>query len=275
MKRWWKSFRRMFVMRAEISKTADYGFFMLAVVTILVAYHLTAYSDTNKLFPRWDQLWEGVKKIITDPVTGDHFLWEDTLASFGRILPAIGLSAVIGVTLGMYMGLYAPVKSFTERILTFFGGIPANAVMVIFMAYLGFELKMFVGVIAFGIMMMITKAVYFAVKAIHNEEIYSLKMLGCSNTEIIWSILFYQILPQILAAVQATFSPAFIFVISAEWISANVGFGYRFMMFKRTARMELIIPYVFYLGLLNVLILGIFSILERVLCPWYVKEDNS
>jgi len=274
MQRVWKSLRPIITIRGEISQRQGQIIFVLALITIASVYSALAYSDTDKILPTWDKLWIGVGKVITDPATGDHYLWEDTFASFGRILPAIGLSSLIGIIIGMYMGVYGAAEAFLSRILTFLGNIPANALMVVFFSYFGFGLKMYIAVIISGTVSMIALSVYEAVKAIGSEEIYQLKMQGASSSEIVWSVLFWQVLPHILTAVRATFGPALIYTIAAEWISASDGFGYRIMMFKRSARMELIFPYVAYLGLLGIFTQTVFKFAERILCPWYEKGDK-
>jgi len=269
-----KTFKPLFVIRGSVSQRWQIAIFFIAILSIVIGYSLLAYDKDNRLLPTWSMLFAGLQKIITDPVTGDHYLWEDTIDSFCRIIPAVGIASVIGIVIGMYMGVYAGAEAFFSRILTFIGNIAPNAIMVLFIVYFGYQFKMYVAVIVFGIFTMIAKTVFEAVKEISDEEIFSLKSLNASSSEIVWTVLFPQVLPQIITAIHQAIAPAIIYVISAEWVSGSSGFGYRFSMFSRSGRLELTFPYLLYLGAIGVLTLAIFNLTTRLLCPWYRKETK-
>lgn len=269
-----KIFKPLFVIRGTVSRRWQIAIFFLAILSIIVGYSLMAYDKDNRLLPTWGKLLAGLQNIITDPVTKDHYLWQDTIDSFSRIIPAVGIASLIGIVIGMYMGVYAGAEAFFSRILTFLGNIAPNAIMVMFLIYFGYKFQMYVAVIVFGIFTMIAKTVFEAVKEIGDEEIFSLKSLNASSSEIVWTVLFPQVLPQILSAIQQAFAPAIIYVISAEWVTGSSGFGYRFSMFSRSGRLELTFPYLLYLGAIGVITLAVFNLLTRILCPWYRKETK-
>ncbi len=269
-----KTFKPLFIIRGTVSQRWQIAIFFLAILSIIVGYSLMAYAKDNKLLPTWDMLFVGLKRIITDPETGDHYLWEDTINSFSRIIPAVGIASVIGIVIGMYMGVYVAAEAFFSRILTFISNIAPTAIIVLFIVYFGYQFKMYVAVIVFGIFPVIAKTVFEAVKEIGDEEIFSLKSLNASSSEIVWTVLFPQVLPQIISAIQQAFAPAIIYVISAEWVSGSSGFGYRLFMFSRSSLLELTFPYLLYLGTVGVVTLAVFNLATRILCPWYRKETK-
>ena len=127
------SFKAAIVPRGHMSKTGQNVCFALALVGLILFYTYLAYQDSNTLcldpqndlraiedlalcgsehikrgqvFPRWMELWEGLRRMVYNPALEESILWEDSVASFSRLVPAILVSGVIGVVLGLYMGLY-------------------------------------------------------------------------------------------------------------------------------------------------------------------------
>lgn len=261
-------------MRREMSKKAHIVFSLLSVLTMIGVYSLVAYGSSSHVLPTWGQMWEGLQKIIWDPFFEESYLWDDSIASFSRLFPAIGIASVIGVVIGMYMGVYASAQSYFGIFLLLIGNIPANSIMVAIMIYLGNGFLMYVGIIVFGTMAIIAKGTFLGVKAISDEHVFSLKTLDASSTEIVWTVLFGEVLPNIIEAILQAIGLGLIYLIATEWVVGSEGFGYRFMMFQRSARMELIFPYVIYLGLVGIAIGLLGGLIKRLICRGHVKEAS-
>ena len=61
-----------------------------------------------------------------------------------------------------------------------------------------------------------------------------------------------QAMPRLLQAMRLALGPAWVFLISAEAIAADVGLGYRIFLVRRFLAMDVIIPYVAWIALLAV-----------------------
>jgi NitT/TauT family transport system permease protein len=270
---WRRSLRQVTTMREELPAWQQYMFFALAIVVILSAYSAFAYLGDNTMIPKWGELFAGFGKMFKDPRSGEYVMWKDSITSFSRLVPAVALASAMGVVLGMYMGVYNAAEAMFGRVLNFQENIVPNAAMVVFLTLFGFAFNMYLAVIVFGILPVIAGRVYLAVKEVHNDYIYSAKTLGGSPTEIIWSILFFQVMPQIIAAIRSSIGLALILLVATEWIAGNAGFGYRFMKLYRAARMDVIFPYLLYLGFLGIGLQILFNKAQHLLCPWYTKEN--
>jgi NitT/TauT family transport system permease protein len=264
--------RSILTPRGNLSKAGQNLCFFLALVLLAIGYTYLADQEGNTLFPKWDELWLGTKKMVYNPAMEESIIWDDSIASFKRLIPAIAISGVAGVTMGLYMGLYLGAESLLARVLEFIGNIPPIAMMVVFLIKFGFDLEMFVAVQVFGIITLVTTGIYLATKSVNNEHIYSAKTLGASSQEVVWSILFFQVMPQIIESIRQSVAPAIIYLIAAEWQAGSSGWGYRFMKLYRSGKMEVIFPYLFFFGLLGIAIKLLFTFLERKACPWYSKE---
>ena len=69
--------------------------------------------------------------------------------------------------------------------------------------------------------------------------------------------------------------PAFLFLISAEAIAADVGLGYRIFLVRRYLSMDVILPYVAWITLLAFALDFLLGLFARKAFPWaYVEEPR-
>jgi NitT/TauT family transport system permease protein len=269
-----KDLRKITVLRRPISTLTRNFFFLIAIFLLSIGYTCFAYQAENKMIPHWDALFVGVQNLYHDSRSGDYILFEDTIASMKRLLLAVLLASTVGITIGLYMGVYAAAESLFARIIEFIGNVPPNAMMVVFLTIFGFTFEMYLAVIIFGIIAMITKGAYLAAKSVSDEHIFGAKTLGASNQEVVWSVLFPMLRPQLIETVRQSMAPAIIFLIGAEWVAGTDGFGHRFMQLYRSARMDVMFPYLIYLGFMGIMTSIAFKLIQRVLCPWYSEENK-
>ena len=85
----------------------------------------------------------------------------------------------------------------------------------------------------------------------------------------IWDVIFQQTLPKMLDAIRLQIGPAMVYLIAAELMSADVGFGYRLRMESRLLHMNVVYVYLVVLGAAGYLLDTLMIRLRRRLCPWY------
>jgi NitT/TauT family transport system permease protein len=62
--------------------------------------------------------------------------------------------------------------------------------------------------------------------------------------------------------------PAWVFLISAEAIAADVGLGYRIFLVRRYLSMDVILPYVAWIALLAIVMDWALALTSRKAFPW-------
>ena len=87
--------------------------------------------------------------------------------------------------------------------------------------------------------------------------------------ELIWSIVFRQVLPRLIDAVRLQIGPAMVLLIAAEWAVAGVGIGYRLRLFFNRTDMTVVFVYLILLGVAGLVIDYALIGLRRRLCPWF------
>ena len=115
--------------------------------------------------------------------------------------------------------------------------------------------------IALGVMPTLAQSVFLAVKEVPVELRYKGYTLGASHMEVIWNIISRQVLPKLIDAVRLQVGPAMVFLIAAEMVVGDVGFGYRIRLEFKKLNMNVVYPY---LALLAIFGFGMDSVLNRM-----------
>jgi NitT/TauT family transport system permease protein len=144
--------------------------------------------------------------------------------------------------------------------------------MAIFFVTVGVGFDMFVAMIAFGVLPTLTQAVYTAAKEdVPEELVWKSFTLGATQPEIIWNVIYKQILPAIIESIRLQVGPALVYLIAAEMIVADTGFGYRIRLQSRLLDMRVVYVYLVVLGAAGFLADVALRRLSRFLCPWYSR----
>jgi len=77
-----------------------------------------------------------------------------------------------------------------------------------------------------------------------------------------------QAMPRLIQALRLSLGPAWVFLISAEAIAADIGLGYRIFLVRRYLAMDVILPYVAWIAVLAVVMDFALSQSRRRLFGW-------
>lgn len=270
---------------------------MAGVSVLVIAYSVLSHrqhvhNPTDTTLPNIQQLIEGFKSICTsrtgnplasafglkekpvgffDNITST-WLFEDACATYIRLFKGLMWGCFLSVVFGTLMGCHERLAAFLVPPLSFLSKVPGTAMLAVFFVIVGTGEGMFVTMIGFGIIPILTQSIYLSARDdIHSEEINKAYTLGASNFEVIWNIVFQKILPKILDNVRLQIGPAMVYLIAAEMLVGQVGMGYQIRMQQRLLHMDIVYNYLFILGITGLLMdRGMIS-LRKWLCPWYGK----
>src|SRR5438105_15743947 len=82
------------------------------------------------------------------------------------------------------------------------------------------------------------------------EQMIKAQTLGASTWQIAIRVVLPQVMPRLIESLRLSLGPAFLFLISAEAIAADVGLGYRIFLMRRYLAMDVILPYVAWITML-------------------------
>jgi len=235
-------------------------------------------KDTT--IPNMAQLMEGWEKVTTpglkapktwlEKLHKHRWLPEDMITTFGRLFGGLFCGIVLSLIVGIAMGCLTPVEAFCLPVLSFFAKIPPTAMLAVYFVLFGTNLQFYVAMIALGIFPTLAQAIYqSAKKDVSDHAVNKAFTLGASNMEVVWNVIFQQVLPRIIENVRLQIGPAMVFLIAAEYAVGGEGFGYRLKIQSRILNMNVVYIYLIVLGVSGFFIDWILSFTRRKLCPWF------
>ena len=227
----------------------------------------------DRSVPTWKSLYRyGLLRVLNPEGLNkdEYWLRDDARASAGRLLGGLGAGVFLSIVLGLAMGCYTWIEALCVPPLSFLAKIPPTAMLAVFFVLVGTTYSMYVTMIAFGTLPTLAQAIYQAAKKdVPDELVYKAYTLGASQMELIWNVVYKQILPRLIDAVRLQVGPAMVLLIAAEWMVAGEGFGYRLRLFFQRTDMTVVFVYLILLGLVGLAIDYLLIGLRRWLCPWF------
>lgn len=224
--------------------------------------------------PSWSVLYErGLKRAFAEQGSfkrKEVWIYVDFWATGVRLCVALCVGLVLCILIGLLMGCYDPVDAFFQPPFALLSKIPTTAVLPIFFVLVQINFKMYVAMICAAMLPTLCQAISASVrKDVAEELIFKAYTLGASQFELIFEVIFRQVLPRLIDAARLQIGPALVLLVAAEWMVAGEGIGYRLRLFYQRTDMTIVFVYVIILGLIGLLIDYALIWLRRWLCPWF------
>src|ERR1700682_3620931 len=185
-----------------------------------------------------------------DERSGEYLLWNDTRASLQRLLTALAISALIGVSLGVAIGVLPYLRVTLAPFVAAVSLIPPLAILPILFIAVGLGELAKVLLIIIGVTPVIVRDLALRTGELPVEQIIKAQTLGASTWQLIIRIYLPQIWPRLIDALRLSLGSAWLFLIAAEAIASTGGLGYRIFLVRRYLAMDVILPYVAWITVL-------------------------
>ncbi|MFN7731352.1 MAG: ABC transporter permease [Pirellula sp.] len=252
---------------------------IVSVIALLISYELLSMRQTRinpkqTTIPSFAKLAEGVQRIFQAQGMPENpkpaMFWTDMRATLWRLFFGVGVGVTASVIVGILMGAYRWIEAPFSPIIMFLSKIPPTAMMPIYFAIAGTDQKMFTSMVALGIFFSMAQSIYQAVRDnVSDEAINKAYTLGASEMEVIYEVIWKQILPNVIDCIRSQIGPAMIFLIAAEMVVSDAGLGYQIRMQSRVLNMNIVFVYLFVLGCIGLILEYALVSLRRWLCPWF------
>ncbi len=276
------------MIRRPISHATRIALGIVSVMVVIAGYSWISYqrhaiNPKDTTIPNAGQFAEGWWNLTTSRLSPpqdsrerwhqfifESWLAEDMRATYGRLFAGLAVGVLLSLVVGMAMGCLTPVEALCAPPLSFFAKIPPTAMLAVYFVLFGTELRLYVAMIALGIFPILAQAIYQAAKKdVTEHAIDKAYTLGASHFEVVWNVMFRQVLPRIIESIRLQIGPAMIFLIAAEYLVGDVGFGYRLKIQSRILHMNVVYIYLVILGVTGLMLDWLLSTLRRKLCPWF------
>ncbi len=246
-------------------------FVILLLVYIVASDARLAENSADKLLPSFQSFADAVVRMGFEPSkrTGEYLLLNDTLSSLQRLMMGVGLSAFIGLAIGVGNGMVPYMRSPLSPLVTAISLIPPMAILPILFIIFGLGELSKVVLIVIGICPIIIRDIQLRTDDLPPEQLIKAQTLGGSSWQIIVRVVLPQIMPRLIEAVRLTLGSAWLFLIAAEAIAATDGLGYRIFLVRRYMAMDVILPYVLWITTLAFAMDWSLKRVSILLFPWY------
>jgi NitT/TauT family transport system permease protein len=250
------------------------GVFSLIGVYGGLSYRQSLINEKQKVIPGLQAFGDGVTRMTapqgSEEAPKPSMLVTDLRATYWRLFLGIGLGVVLSVVVGIAMGAYRWIAAPLAPIISFLAKIPPTAMLPIYFVLVGSDQTMFTTMVALGIFFTMAQSVYQSiVNDVKDEAIDKAYTLGASDPEIVYEVIWKQVLPPILDNIRLQIGPAMIFLLAAEMLVGAEGMGYRIRMESRVLNMSIVYIYLCILGFTGLIGDWCLLWLRKKLCPWY------
>ena len=189
-------------------------------------------------------------------------------AAIERMAFTPAVSALIGLSIGIVAGVFPLYRAALSPLMTVVSMVPPLAILPVLFIVFGLDELSKVMLIVIGITPMLARDLEQRAREIPAELFIKAQTLGANSWTVVLRVVLPQLLSRLITSLRLLLGSAWLFLISAEAISATAGLGYRIFLVRRYMAMDVIIPYVIWITLLAWLMdLGLRQ-LHKVCFPW-------
>ncbi|WP_434641184.1 ABC transporter permease [Klebsiella sp. I138] len=227
-------------------------------------------NPQDKLLPGLSQMAAAIERMafMPDKRSGEYLLWGDTLISLTRLLIGLAVSAMIGLSIGIVSGVFPVYRAALSPLMTVASMVPPLAILPVLFIVFGLDELSKVMLIVIGITPMLARDLEQRAREIPAELFIKAQTLGANSWTAVLRVVLPQLLSRLITSLRLLLGSAWLFLISAEAISATAGLGYRIFLVRRYMAMDVIIPYVIWITLLAWLMDLALRQLHKVCFPW-------
>ncbi|MDG0795798.1 ABC transporter permease [Pectobacterium punjabense] len=245
--------------------------FAVLLVLYLVGSALRLEANpTDKLLPSFGQMAEAMQRMAftEDKRSGDYLFWLDTQASLVRLALGLGIASLLSLLFGITAGAFPLFRASLSPLMTVLSMIPPLAILPILFIVFGLDELSKVMLIVIGVTPMLARDLEQHARTIPQEMLIKAQTLGANSWIVVLRVILPQLLSRLLISLRLLLGAAWLFLISAEAISATAGLGYRIFLVRRYLAMDVILPYVMWITLLAWLMDMTLRWLHRRWFPW-------
>ncbi len=207
-----------------------------------------------------------------DERTGDYLFWTDTWASLKRLATGLLVSAVIGLSVGLAIGVLPYLRVTIAPFVAALSLIPPLAILPILFIAVGLGELAKVTLIIIGVAPLIVRDLAMRTAELPSEQIIKAQTLGASTWQLVIRVVLPQMWPRLIDALRLSLGSAWLFLIAAEAIASTEGLGYRIFLVRRYLAMDVILPYVAWITLLSFTIDWLLRVLRSKAFPWAAPQ---
>lgn len=199
----------------------------------------------------------------------------DVVPSLRRMAAGFAIAVVVGVALGTLLGRMPLAARALNPILQFGRALPATALVPVSIVLIGVGDIPKVSLIAFVTLFPVMLNTIDGVRSVDPvlEDVCGSYRL--SRVQRVLQVQLPAAAPQILSGMRIALSVAFVMMVVTELVAATNGIGYVTLQAQQSFRVPLMWSGMLLLGILGVVVNGVFILVERRMLRWYTHDQEG
>lgn len=218
-----------------------------ATLTLLLAWHLAARTQTSGLFPDPFQVFGGLTELLQRGL-----LVKYTVASLFRVTWGYLAAVVTAIPVGLLLGWYRRGELALNPLLQLARPISPLAWIPISILWFGVGDSAAIFLIYMASFLPLTVASMNAVKSVPPTLLRAGRNFGLSSRQLLVGVILPAALPQLIVALRITLGVAWLVVVAAEMIAVNSGLGFLIIDARNAGnRYDLVVAGMVMIGLIG------------------------
>ena len=238
--------------------------FVLVPVAAVVAWFVLSAGSTNFFLPPLSDILSAFRRLWLFDRVGS-----DVVPSLVRLAIGYGLSVLLGVGLGLAMGLRPRLHDALNPFVQFLRSLPGPAIIPLAIVVLGLGSTMKVLVIVLTVTWPILLSTVDGVRSQEPAQLEAARAYGIGGRERLRRIVLPAASPRILAGMRTSLAIAIMLMVISEMVAATNGIGYFVLQSQRTFAVNDMWAGILLLGLLGIVLNGLFTLSERRALRWH------
>jgi len=244
---------------------------LLVIILFIAIWSLFAQFAQSSYIPTPFGVAKAIAQLVVNGDFEGYSLWRHAWASFVRVLSGFSLALIMGVTLGLFMGLFPVLYDTTKVIIEPIRFIPPLAWIPIAIVLMrGFSRYVFI--IWLGAFFPIFISVLASIPSVDPILKDVIKVYGGTRFDIIKKNILPCVTPEILSGAKIGLGVAWMCIVAAEMIGGeNVGLGRLILKYADLLKTNEIVVGMLLIGIIGYLSNEAMLGLEKYLFRWRTK----
>ncbi|WP_448003706.1 ABC transporter permease [Agromyces bauzanensis] len=236
-------------------------------IVIVLVWWLGTMNETNPFVPKPGQMVTDLFTVWVGPLMA-----EQVVPSLYRLAVGLGAAIVVGITLGLLIGASRLARALTSPAFEFIRAVPPPVLLPVLLLIMGIDDRSKIFLIFLGCLWPILLNTIDGVRSVDPVLADTTRTYGMHGWARFRWFVFPAALPRIMTGIRLALPISIILMVVSEMYAALDGLGYRIMLFKQTFQMGPMWAGILIIGLIGILMAGLFRLVERRVLAWYYGQ---
>lgn len=234
------------------------GYFIFIIILIMWQISCSLGVWSSFILPPPEKVLRTFLKLVKD---GSIFLHIGI--SLRRVFIGFGISAIVGIPLGILFGIYSKAYDYWKGLLNFLRNVPPLAMIPMLILWFGIGEKTKIIIIILASFFPIFTSTLKGIRNCDSKLIEVGRAFEMNRLQIIYRIIIPDALLDIAVGLKLALGYSFRGIIGAELIAASSGLGYLISDGKEMSRTDVVIVGIIIIGILGIVCDKLFGILVK------------